>query len=91
MTIALTIVHVILSVLLIAIVLFQSGNQQGLSGSIGGAAETFFGKNKARTMDSRQRKNYYIRRKECKVCHMRFTTHETYAMDYTRAKAFIKH
>jgi len=51
-TIALTIVHVILSVLLIAIVLFQSGNQQGLSGSIGGAAETFFGKNKARTMDA---------------------------------------
>ena len=52
MTIALTIVHVILSVLLIAIVLFQSGTQQGLSGSIGGGAETFFGKNKARTMDA---------------------------------------
>lgn len=52
MIIALTIVHVILSVLLIAIVLFQSGAQQGLSGSIGGGAETFFGKNKARTMDA---------------------------------------
>ncbi len=52
MIIALKIVHVILSVLLIAIVLFQSGNQQGLSGSIGGASETFFGKNKARTMDA---------------------------------------
>ncbi|MBO5743123.1 MAG: preprotein translocase subunit SecG [Clostridia bacterium] len=52
MTIALTIVHVILSVLLIAIVLFQSGNEQGLSGSIGGASESFFGKNKARTMDA---------------------------------------
>ena len=52
MTIALTIVHVVLCILLIAIVLFQSGNQQGLSGSIGGGAETFFGKNKARSMDA---------------------------------------
>ena len=52
MTIALTIVHVVLSVLLIAIVLFQSGAQQGLSGTIAGGAETFFGKNKARTMDA---------------------------------------
>ena len=49
---ALTIVHVLLCVLLVAIVLFQSGKQQGLSGSIGGGAETFFGRNKARTMDA---------------------------------------
>ena len=49
---ALTIVHVILCVVLVAIVLLQSGKQQGLSGSIGGGAETFFGKNKARTMDA---------------------------------------
>lgn len=47
----LTIVHVVLAVLLIVIVLFQSGAQQGLSGSIAGGAETFFGKNKARTLD----------------------------------------
>ncbi len=47
----LTIVHVIFAVLLIAIVLFQSGSQEGLSGSISGGAETFFGKNKARSMD----------------------------------------
>ncbi len=46
-----TIIHVILSVVLIAVVLFQSGKQAGLSGSIGGGAETFFGKNKARTID----------------------------------------
>lgn len=51
MTLALTIVHVILAIGLIAIVLFQSGAQQGLSGSIAGGAETFFGKNKARSMD----------------------------------------
>ncbi|MBQ4528587.1 MAG: preprotein translocase subunit SecG [Clostridia bacterium] len=48
---ALTIVHVILAVLLVFVVLFQSGAQQGLSGSIAGGAETFFGKNKARTLD----------------------------------------
>ena len=46
-----TIVHVILSVALIAVVLFQSGKSAGLSGSIGGGAETFFGKNKASTLD----------------------------------------
>ena len=48
----LTIVHVILAVILIAVVLFQSGKSAGLSGSIAGGAETFFGKNKARTMDA---------------------------------------
>ena len=48
---ALTIVHVILSIILIAVVLFQSGKSAGLSGSIAGGAETFFGKNKARTLD----------------------------------------
>ena len=44
MTLALTIIQVILSIALIAIVLFQSGAQQGLSGSIAGGAETFFGR-----------------------------------------------
>ena len=47
----LTIVHVILAIILIAVVLFQSGKSAGLSGSIAGGAETFFGKNKARPMD----------------------------------------
>ncbi|MBR2477047.1 MAG: preprotein translocase subunit SecG [Clostridia bacterium] len=47
----LTIVHVILAIILIAVVLLQSGKNAGLSGSIGGGAETFFGKNKARTLD----------------------------------------
>ena len=44
-------VQIILSIILIAVVLFQSGKQAGLSGSIAGGAETFFGKNKARTLD----------------------------------------
>ncbi len=46
-----TIVHVVLSLVLIAVVLLQSGKSAGLSGSIGGGAETFFGKNKAGTLD----------------------------------------
>jgi preprotein translocase subunit SecG len=44
-------VQIILSIILIVVVLFQSGKQAGLSGSIAGGAETFFGKNKARTLD----------------------------------------
>ena len=51
MVMTLTIVHIILSLILIAVVLLQSGKSAGLSGSISGGAETFFGKNKARTMD----------------------------------------
>lgn len=51
MVMALTIVHIILAVVLIAVVLLQSGKNAGLSGTISGGAETFFGKNKARTLD----------------------------------------
>ena len=46
------IVHIILALSLILIVLLQSGKQAGLSGSIAGGAETFFGKNKGRTVDA---------------------------------------
>ncbi len=48
----LTIVQVLLAIFLILVVLFQSGKSAGLSGAIGGGAETFFGKNKGRSMDS---------------------------------------
>ncbi len=48
----LTIVQVLLAIVIIVVVLFQSGKSAGLSGAIGGGAETFFGKNKARSMDS---------------------------------------
>jgi len=51
MQIALTIVQIIITVALIITVLMQSGKTQGLSGSIAGGAETFFGKNKGRTID----------------------------------------
>ncbi len=52
----LIIIHVIISVVLIAVVLLQHGKQQGLSGAIAGGAETFFGKNKGRTVDAMLKK-----------------------------------
>ncbi len=47
----LVIIHIIVALALVAIVLLQSGKAAGLSGSIAGGAETFFGKNKGRTID----------------------------------------
>jgi preprotein translocase subunit SecG len=44
--------HILFTLSLIVIVLLQSGKQSGLSGSIAGGAETFFGKNKGRTIDA---------------------------------------
>lgn len=52
MQIVITILHIIFSLSLVVIVLLQSGKQAGLSGSIAGGAETFFGKNKGRTIDA---------------------------------------
>ena len=47
MDIAFGVVLLVLSVALIALVLFQSGKDKKLSGTIAGGAETFFGKSKA--------------------------------------------
>lgn len=44
--------HILFAVSIIVIVLFQSGKSAGLSGAIAGGAETFFGKNKGRTIDA---------------------------------------
>ena len=46
------IVQVILAVLVVVLVLMQQSKRAGLSGAIGGGAETFFGKNKASSMDA---------------------------------------
>ncbi len=51
MELALTICQIVLTIALIVLVLMQSGKSQGLSGSIAGGAETFFGKNKGKTID----------------------------------------
>lgn len=50
LTIILSVVYVILAIGLIAVVLLQEGKSAGL-GSIGGAAETYWGKNKARSLE----------------------------------------
>lgn len=47
MTVFLTIVQVLVCLGLITTVLLQSGKSAGLSGSIAGGAETFFGKGKS--------------------------------------------
>lgn len=54
--IILTIIFVLVSLALIVIVLLQEGKSAGLSGSISGAAETYWGKNKARSMEGKLEK-----------------------------------
>lgn len=51
-TLILNIVHIIIAISIIIIVLMQSGKSAGISSSIAGGAETFFGKNKGRTIDA---------------------------------------
>lgn len=48
-----TIIQVVSSLFLIAVVLLQSGKRSGLSGTISGVADTFLSKNHAKTWDSR--------------------------------------
>ena len=49
----LSIVLVVLSLALTAIVMLQSGKSAGLSGAIAGGAETFLSKNKAKSLDAK--------------------------------------
>ena len=51
--IILTVLEVIASLALIVVVLLQSGKEAGLSGAIGGVADSFLSKNKAKTMDAK--------------------------------------
>lgn len=53
--IALLILIVLLSIAMVLIVLLQPGNSEGL-GAISGGAETFFGKNKSKTLEGRLKK-----------------------------------
>lgn len=50
--IALKVVYVIICVVLVAIVLMQEGKNAGL-GTIGGVAETYWGKNKSRSIEGK--------------------------------------
>ena len=53
MQIALGIILLVAALFLIIAVLLQNGKSKGLSGSITGGAETFFGKNKGKTIDKK--------------------------------------
>lgn len=52
-TIIVNVFHILLSLIIIAVVLLQAGRSAGISGAIAGGAETFFGKNKGRDMNTR--------------------------------------
>jgi len=49
--IILKVLYVIICMVLVGIVLLQQGKTAGLSGAISGAGETYWGKNKARSME----------------------------------------
>ena len=51
-SIIVSILLILVALVLIVSVLMQEGSRQGL-GSIGGGAETFFGKNKAKSMEGK--------------------------------------
>jgi preprotein translocase subunit SecG len=51
----LAIIDIVICIILVILVIFQEGNDKGM-GVIGGGADTFFGKEKGRTMDSKLKK-----------------------------------
>ncbi len=53
MKLAITIIQLISCLVLVVVVLMQSGKRSGLSGAIAGADDTFLVKNKARTVDAK--------------------------------------
>ena len=46
-----TVLYVLICLALVAVVVFQESKTQGLSGTINGVAETYWGKNKGRSME----------------------------------------
>ena len=53
LTLVITVIQVLCSLVLVAIVMLQSGKSAGLSGAISGMADTFLSKNKAKTADAK--------------------------------------
>ena len=51
--IILTILQLLTALAVVLIVLFQSGKSAGLSGAIGGVADTFLAKTKAKSIDAK--------------------------------------
>ena len=53
MNLVITVIQVLCSLVLVAIVMLQSGKSAGLSGAISGMADTFLSKNKAKSRDAK--------------------------------------
>lgn len=53
MMVFVTILQLLAALVLIGIVLFQSGKSQGLSGTIGGIADSYMAKSKAKSLDAK--------------------------------------
>ena len=53
LTLVVTILQLLCGLSIILVVLFQSGKSAGLSGAIGGVADSFLAKNKAKTLDAK--------------------------------------
>ena len=51
--IILSVIYFVVSLVLIAVVMLQSGKSAGLSGAIAGGADTFLSKNKAKSLDAK--------------------------------------
>ena len=49
----LTIIHALNCLIVIVTILFQSSKSEGISSALSGTAESFFGKNKARSLDAK--------------------------------------
>ena len=56
LVLAFTIIQLLAGIFLIVVVLLQSGKSSGLSGAVAGGAETFFGKNKAKSYEAKMAK-----------------------------------
>lgn len=67
MKIAVTILQLLSALVLILIVLFQSGKSQGLSGAIGGIADSYMSRSKARSVDAKLAKATKLG-----GCHLRY-------------------
>jgi preprotein translocase subunit SecG len=53
LTLVITIIQLISCIVLIGVVMLQSGKTAGLSGVIGGGSDTYLSKNKSKTLDSK--------------------------------------
>ena len=52
----LTVVFMIICLIITVVILLQEGKQAGLTGAISGAAESYWGKNKGRSMEGKLEK-----------------------------------